>query len=59
MENNIIIFNPAIARDLIQRDFKVVDIQPHKRHTRETVFYFEYSEGIKKYLGENHEIYIK
>lgn len=56
---NIIIFNPAVARDLIQGEFKITDIQPHKKYPRETIFYFEYSESLKKYLNEKHDIYIK
>ena len=55
---NIIIFSPSVARDLIRQDFKLVDIQPHKKHTRETVFYFQYTDLLRKYLKKEHSIFI-
>lgn len=59
MLNNIVIFSPQIARDLIQKGFRVVDIKPDKNIRIKTIFFFENTEEIKKYLLENHDIKIK
>lgn len=59
MLNNIVIFSPQIARDLIQKGFKVVDIKPDKNIRIKTIFFFENTEEIKKYLLEKHDIKIK
>lgn len=56
---NIIIFSQRIARDLIQKDFKIVDIQPNMKNKERTVFYFANTKELREYLKENHNIEIK
>lgn len=59
MMNNIIIFSPRIARDLIQKGFRVVDIKPDKNIRIKTIFFFENIKELKEYLSEKHDIKIK
>lgn len=56
---NIIIFSQRIARDLIQKDFNIVDIQPNAKNKDRTVFYFANTKELREYLKENHNIEIK
>lgn len=56
---NIIIFSTRIARDLIQKDFKINDIQPNIKNKDRTVFYFSNTKEIRDYLKEKHNICIK
>lgn len=58
-EKNIIIFSGKVARDLIQKDFKIVDIQPDRKIPVKSVFYFENTEDVKKYLLNEHDIKVK
>lgn len=59
MMNNIIIFSPRIARNLIQKGFRVVDIKPDKNIRIKTIFFFENTKELKEYLSEKHDIKIK
>lgn len=58
-EKNIIIFSGKVARDLIQKEYKIVDIQPDRKLPVKSVFYFENTEDIKKYLLNEHDIKVK
>lgn len=57
--NNILILSGKVARDLIQKDFKLVDIREDRKVPIKTVFYFEPTEELKKYLDKEHNIFIR
>ncbi len=56
---NIVIFSGRVARDLIQKDYKIVDIQPDRKVPLKSVFFFENTEDIRKYLFKEHDIKFK
>lgn len=58
MNDNIIIFSARVARDLIQKDFKLHDIQPDNKYKIKTIFYFKNTKQLRNYLKENHNICI-
>lgn len=58
MNNNIIIFSAKVARDLIQKDFKLNDIQPDNKYKIKTIFYFKNTKQLRNYLKKNHNICI-
>lgn len=43
-----LIFSNAIARHLIQKGHKVIDIKPHKENKDRTIFVFEVDENFEK-----------
>ena len=58
MNNNIIIFSAKVARDLIQKDLKLNDIQPDNKYKIKTIFYFKNTKQLRNYLKKNHNICI-
>ena len=57
--NSITIFSARIARELIQsKKFELLDISPDKKVKIKTVFYFENTPELRKYLKEKHNIEI-
>ena len=52
----ITIFSARIARDLIHRQYKILDIKPHKDMGIKTVFYFEDTENLRCYLETEYNI---
>lgn len=56
---NIPIFTGALARFLLKKGLKLIDIAPNKNAPRETVFYFERSdkvwEAIKEFKNQKME----
>lgn len=58
-KKDIAIFSTRIARDLIQKDFKINDIKEHKQEKNRTVFYFQYTQELIEYLKQKHNIFIK
>ena len=49
---NIPIFTGALARFLLKKDLKLVDIAPNKNAPRETVFYFERTDKVWEAIKE-------
>lgn len=54
----ITIFSGRIAKDLIHKGFKLVNINPDKINKIKTIFYFEDTETLRKYLKDNHNIHL-
>lgn len=46
------IFNSYVAKQLVNRGHKIIDLQPDKNRKYATVFYFEITEGFVKDLKE-------
>jgi len=49
---NIPIFTGALARFLLKKGLKLVDIAPNKNAPRETVFYFERTDKVWEAIKE-------
>lgn len=45
-QKNILVRSPSIARNLLKKGFKIVDIKPNKSDKKRTVFIFENKEGL-------------
>lgn len=52
MKKNIPIFTGKLAKFLMKKGFKLVDIAPNKKYPRETVFYFEQTNEIWEAIKE-------
>lgn len=56
MQDSKIIFSPIVAKYLLSKNFKIVDLKPHKYEKNQTVFVFQYdaglNEAIQDYKGE-------
>ncbi|ADL08046.1 DUF5659 domain-containing protein [Thermosediminibacter oceani] len=50
MKPTKVILNPALARKLVKKGFKIVDLKPHKQNHFATVFVFENSPELQKVL---------
>jgi len=44
------VFNPAIAKKLVQMGFKIVDLKEHRENKIRTIFIFEYSKELENEL---------
>ena len=55
MKENISIFKPKIARDLLKQGFTIVDIKPCKENTDRSIFIFKNTEELQNYLYKNKE----
>lgn len=55
-KNDICIINPRLAKELIHNGGRVINIKPNRDNTDMTVFYFERTKEIEKYLWNNHTI---
>lgn len=44
------IFNSYIAKQLVKKNHKIIDLQPDKNRPNATIFYFEETEQLKKDL---------
>jgi len=53
-----LVFNPSIARELVQMGFKIVDLKEHRQNKSKTVFVFEYSKQLENELLK-HSKFIK
>lgn len=56
--DSITIFSARVARDLIQKDFKLIDIKPDREKKIKTIFYFSDTEDLRIYLLKEHKIEI-
>ena len=54
----IIIFSGRIARDLIQKEYKIIDIKPDKFNRIKTIFFFQDTEDLRLYLENEHNVII-
>ena len=53
---NIPIYSVKVARDLIHKEFKIVDIRQNRNYPDKSVYYFEDTIEIRKYLSKEHNI---
>lgn len=58
-ERTITIFNTKIASELVQKGFRIVNMQPNNFDKEKTVFYFEYTEELVDILDDRFGITIK
>jgi len=51
MENSIVIRSAKIARLLLKSGFRLIDIKPHKKDNKRSVFVFVRTEALLKELS--------
>jgi hypothetical protein len=56
--NAIVIFSAKVAKDLIKKKYKLLDISSAKENKLKTIFYFANNEDLRKYLEMKHNIKI-
>mgnify|MGYP000860148405 CR=1 FL=1 len=56
--DTITIFSAKISKDLIQKKFELVDINPNNEMSIKTVFYFRDTEDLRVYLKNEYGIKI-
>lgn len=45
-QQTIVIFNPALARNLLKEGYKIIDIKPNRSEPERTVFVFLVQDGL-------------
>lgn len=56
--NSIVIFSARVAKDLIQKEYKLNNITQDNKNKLKTIFYFENNLDLRKYLAKEHNIII-
>ena len=49
-EKSIVIFNPALARNLLKQGYRIIDIKANREDEKRTVFVFKVEDGFMEYV---------
>lgn len=52
MNEERVITSPVLAKSLLKKDYKIIDIRPNRHDKRLSVFVFNYKEGIDELIQE-------